>query len=108
MLALAKDELIAHRQTQIGMAKPESRQRVERLFKIMQGVLADGENLRISGFGTLLSRQKNAPQGRDPQTKEALMLKAREVVVFKTSGVLRDRINRQSDMPFLANVIWCR
>jgi nucleoid DNA-binding protein len=48
----------------------------------MQGVLADGENLRISGFGTLLSWQKNAPPGRNPQTKEALMLKARKVVVL--------------------------
>ncbi len=32
------------------------------------------------------------------------MLKARKVVVFKTSGVLRERINRQSDMLVLANV----
>ncbi len=43
-MALTKDKLIAHLQTQIGMAKPESRQRVERLFEIMQGVLADEEN----------------------------------------------------------------
>jgi integration host factor subunit alpha len=104
MLSLTKDKLIAHRQTQIGMAKPESRQILQRLFAIMQGVLADGENLRISGFGTLLGRQKNAPQGMNPQTKEALMLKARKVVVFKTSGVSRERINRQSDMLVLANV----
>jgi integration host factor subunit alpha len=64
-MALTKDTLIAHLQTQIGMPKPEFRQILQRLFAIMQGVLADGENLRISGFGTLLSRQKNALQGRN-------------------------------------------
>jgi integration host factor subunit alpha len=38
-------------------------------------------------------RQKNARRGRNPQTKEALMLKARKVLVFKASGVLRGRMN---------------
>jgi integration host factor subunit alpha len=92
-MALTKDKLVARLQTQIGMTKPESRQIVERLFAIMKETLADGEDLLISGFGTFLVRQKNARRGRNPQTKEALMLKARKVVVFKTSRVLRERMN---------------
>ena len=93
-MALTKDALVTRLQTQIGMTKPESRQIVERLFAIMKSTLADGEDLLISGFGTFLVRQKNARRGRNPQTKEALMLRARQVVVFKTSGVLREKINR--------------
>jgi len=91
---LTKDKLVANVQTQIGMTKPESRQIVERLFAIMKTTLTDGEDLLISGFGTFMVRQKNARRGRNPQTKEALMLKARKVLVFKTSGVLRKKINR--------------
>ena len=93
-MALTKDELVTRLQTKIGMTKPESRQIVERLFAIMKSSLADGEDLLISGFGTFLVRQKNARRGRNPQTKEALMLKARKVLVFKTSRVLRERMNR--------------
>ena len=93
-MALTKDKLVTRLQTQIGMTKPESRQIVERLFAIMKTTLADGEDLLISGFGTFLVRKKNARLGRNPQTKEALMLRARQVVVFKTSGVLREKINR--------------
>jgi integration host factor subunit alpha len=93
-MALTKDELVTRLQTQIGTSKPESRQIVERLFAIMKGTLADGEDLLISGFGTFLVRQKNPRRGRNPQTKEALMLKARKVLVFKTSRVLRERMNR--------------
>jgi integration host factor subunit alpha len=95
-MALTKDKLVTRLQTQIGMTKPESRQIVERLFAIMKTTLADGEDLLISGFGTFLVRQKNARRGRNPQTKESLMLKARKVLVFKISKVLRNRINESS------------
>jgi integration host factor subunit alpha len=44
-------------------------------------------------FGKFQVRQKNARRGRNPQTKEDLMLKARKVLVFKTSRVLRERVN---------------
>jgi integration host factor subunit alpha len=92
-MALTKDKLVTRLQTQIGMSKPESRQIVERLFAIMKGTLADGEDLLISGFGKFHVRRKKERRGRNPQTKEALMLRARQVLVFKTSGVLRNRIN---------------
>ena len=93
-MAFTKDKLVTRLQTQIGMTKPESHQILERLFAIMKTTLADGEDLLISGFGTFMVRQKNARRGRNPQTKEALMLRARQVVVFKTSGVLREKMNR--------------
>ena len=92
-MALTKNKMIAHLQTRIGMTKPESRQIVELLFAIMKTTLADGEDLLISGFGKFQVRQKNARRGRNPQTKENLMLRARRVLVFKTSGVLRERVN---------------
>jgi integration host factor subunit alpha len=93
-MALTKDKLNARLQTQIGMTKPESRQIVERLFEIMKTTLADGEDLLISGFGKFHIRQKNERRGRNPQTKASLMLRARQVLVFKSSGVLRDKMNR--------------
>jgi len=92
-MALTKEKLIHHLQTQIGLDKQESRQVVERLFEIMKGALANGEDLLISGFGKFSVRQKNARRGRNPQTKESLILAARKVLVFKASGVLRERIN---------------
>jgi nucleoid DNA-binding protein len=61
------------------------------LSQLKRSTLADGEDLLISGFGTFLVRQKNAWRGRNPQTQEKLMLRARQVVVFKTSGVLREK-----------------
>jgi len=92
-MALTKDKLISRLQTQLGMTKQESQQAVKRLFEILKDTLANGEDLLISGYGKFSVRQKNARRGRNPQTKEALMLKARKVLVFKASGVLRGRMN---------------
>jgi integration host factor subunit alpha len=68
------------------MAKSESRQIVERLFEIMKTTLADGEDLLISGFGEFQVREKKERRGINPQKKESLILRARKVVGFKTSG----------------------
>jgi len=95
-MALTKDKLVIRLQTQLGLTKPESRQAVERLFGLMKDTLTNREDLLVSGFGKFSVRQKNARRGRNPQTKESLILSARKVLVFKTSGVLRERINERS------------
>ena len=95
-MALTKDKLIILLQTQLGMDRKESRQIVERLLKIMKDTLSQGEDLLISGFGKFSVLHKKSRRGRNPQTKKSLILSARKVVVFKTSGVLRRRINEGS------------
>jgi integration host factor subunit alpha len=59
----------------------------------MKETLARGEDLLISGFGKFVVKDKRARRGRNPQTRESLQLRARKVVVFKTSGILRKNIN---------------
>jgi integration host factor subunit alpha len=93
-MSLTKDKLISRLQVQVGLDKQESRQITERLLGIMKDCLAQGEDILISGFGKFSVRQKNPRRGRNPQTKESLVLAARKVLVFKASGVLRERINK--------------
>ena len=70
---------------------------MEQLLEIMKKGLASEENLLISGFGKFVVKRKRARRGRNPQTNKDLQLKARRVVVFKTSGVLRKRVNAGLD-----------
>ena len=67
---------------------------LEGLLAIMKDTLAQGEDLLISGFGKFTVRQKKARRGRNPQTSKDLILGPRKVLVFKTSGVLRNRLNK--------------
>ncbi|MCD6306157.1 MAG: integration host factor subunit alpha [Deltaproteobacteria bacterium] len=93
-MALTKEKIIDAIYHQVGLSKNQSRAVTEGLLELIKGTLEKGENLLISGFGKLVVKEKSARRGRNPQTTEDLQLRARRVVVFKTSGVLRDKINR--------------
>ena len=94
-MAITKEKLTILLQDRLGISRQESRQVVERFFKIMKDTLTQGEDLLVSGFGKFSVRQKKARRGRNPQTKEKLTINARKVVVFKASGVLRQRLGGQ-------------
>ena len=94
-MAITKEKLTILLQDRLGISRQESRQLVERFFKIMKDTLTQGEDLLVSGFGKFSVRQKKARRGRNPQTKENLTISARKVVVFKASGVLRQRLSGQ-------------
>ena len=92
-MALTKEKIIDSIYNQVGLSKSQSRSVVESLLEIMKQSLESGEDILISGFGKFVVKEKSARRGRNPQTTEDLQLRARRVVVFKTSGVLRDKIN---------------
>jgi integration host factor subunit alpha len=92
-VALTKEKMITNIYNQVGLSKGNSRSVVEKLLEIVKQTLENGEDLLISGFGKFIVKAKAARRGRNPQTTEDLRLRARRVVVFKTSGVLRTKIN---------------
>ncbi len=70
-----------------------SAQLVDSLLEIIKETLENGEDVLISGFGKFWVREKRERRGRNPHTGEDLMLAPRKVIVFISSGVLRDKIN---------------
>jgi integration host factor subunit alpha len=93
-VALTKEKISSSIYNQVGLSKSQSRTVVERLLEIMKQTLENGEDILISGFGKFVVKKKSARRGRNPQTTKELRLRARRVIVFKTSGVLREKINR--------------
>jgi integration host factor subunit alpha len=92
-VTLTKEKIITSIYDQVGLSKSQSQSVVEKLLEIIKEALEKGEDILISGFGKFAVKNKTERRGRNPQTTEELKLRARRVVVFKTSGVLRDRIN---------------
>jgi integration host factor subunit alpha len=95
-VALTKERIIDSIYHQVGLSKSQSRVVGEKLLEIMKRTLENEESLLISGFGKFVIKKKAERRGRNPQTTKDLQLRARRVVVFKTSGVLRDKINQGS------------
>jgi integration host factor subunit alpha len=94
-MTLTKEKIVDSVYNQVGLSKNQSRRVVESLLAITKQTLIKGENLLVSGFGKFIVKDKAARRGRNPQTKEDLQLRARRVVVFRTSGVLRRKINHE-------------
>ncbi|MCB2185150.1 MAG: integration host factor subunit alpha [Deltaproteobacteria bacterium] len=97
-MALTKENIINAVYETTQLSKSRSRDVVETALEIIKNTLDSGEDLLVSGFGKFMVKQKRARRGRNPQTREDMRLRARKVVVFKTSGVLRKNLNNGIDV----------
>jgi integration host factor subunit alpha len=73
------------------LSKERCREIIESLFEIMKDELQKGHPVRISGFGKWSVREKKQRMGRNPQTGEVAIIKARRVVTFKCSHKFKDK-----------------
>ncbi len=76
-----------------GFSKKESAEIVEAVFDTMKDTLAEGDKVKISGFGNFVVREKKQRIGRNPQTGEPIPISARRVLTFKPSQVLKNILN---------------
>ena len=65
---------------------------VESILARMCSALAKGENVKISGFGTFVLRDKKERVGRNPKTGVEVPIAPRRVLTFRASQMMRDRI----------------
>ena len=77
-----------------GLSKKESAEMVEEVLELIKVTLESGEKIKIAGFGNFVVKDKKDRKGRNPQTGEALTIRARRVLTFKPSVVLKKGINK--------------
>ena len=80
-----------------GFSKKEAADLVDLVFELMKETLGKGEQIKISGFGNFVLRDKRARQGRNPQTGEPITITARRVLTFKPSQLLKQALNGPED-----------
>jgi integration host factor subunit alpha len=78
---------------QIGLSRADSAQLVEQVLDSICGALVDGQNVKISSFGTFMLRDKGRRIGRNPKTGKEVPIEPRRVLTFRPSQLMRDRIN---------------
>ncbi len=92
---MTKSDIAKKIQDGTGLTGKESAELMETVFSIMKATLESGENLKISGFGSFIVKQKRDRRGRNPQTGESIIIEARRILSFKPSAVLKDQINKE-------------
>jgi integration host factor subunit alpha len=78
----------------VGLSRTESAELVERVLDLIGEALVEGENVKLSSFGSFQVRSKNERIGRNPKTGEEVPILPRHVLVFKPSNVLKSKINK--------------
>ena len=63
------------------------------VFEAIGDALANGEEVRLAGFGTFGAKSRVARTGRNPQTGEVLSIPASKTPSFKAGKALRAVVN---------------
>tara|TARA_Y100001935_G_C16919568_1_gene320176 strand:+ start:152 stop:487 length:336 start_codon:yes stop_codon:yes gene_type:complete len=77
----------------VGLSRNESSALVDSVFNEILKSLIEGDDVKISSFGTFIVRNKKERIGRNPKTGEEVPITARSVVTFRASNVLKSKVN---------------
>ncbi|PHZ83701.1 integration host factor subunit alpha [Paremcibacter congregatus] len=78
---------------EVGLSRNESAELVESVLDEISNNLVEGDNVKISSFGSFIVRSKDGRIGRNPKTGEEVPIEPRRVLVFRPSQVLKDRVS---------------
>ena len=87
-----KTELIGRLARRTGMPVDGARQAVEALFGsasdagLIAAALGAGERVQLPGFGTFETRRRRERLGRNPHTKQSLVIPARVAPAFRPAS----------------------
>lgn len=76
----------------LGFSRAESLDLVESILRHMCEAMSKGENVKISGFGTFVLRDKKERVGRNPKTGVEVPITPRRVMTFRASQLLKERV----------------
>lgn len=79
---------------EVGLSRNESSDLVESVLDEVSKALINGENVKISSFGSFTIREKGERIGRNPKTGVEVPILPRKVLVFRASHVLKARVNK--------------
>ena len=90
---MTKVELIAAVAESAGLSKKDAEKAVNGTLNAITEALKQGDKVSLVGFGTYEVRKRAARKGKNPQTGEAIKIKAAKVPAFKPGKGLKDAVN---------------
>ena len=85
-----KAEMADRLAARTGMNEAAAKDAVDSVFATIGEALANGDEVRIAGYGTFAARARPARTGRNPRTGEAISISASKSPSFKAGKALRD------------------
>ena len=86
-----RNDIIEAISDSVGLSLSESSIIIEESFELILSGLENGEDVKISSFGTFSVRHKKIRIGRNPKTGVEVPINARNVVTFSSSNILKSK-----------------
>ena len=90
---ITRDDLCeaVHREVRLSRFNPA--RPVAQVLEEITACLERGETVKLSSFGSFVVRRKGPPVGLNLRTGKEVPIPPRRIVVFKTSCILKQRLN---------------
>ncbi len=87
-----KAELVASMAEKSELSKKDAEKALNGLVESVKEALVEGEKVQLVGFGSFEVRERAERKGRNPQTREEIIIPASKVPVFKVGKALKDAV----------------
>ena len=88
-----KSELVEAVAANTGASRADAQKNVDAVLDTITKTLKKGDRVAITGFGSFEVRKRAARTARNPQTGEAIKIKAGKVPAFKAGQGLKDAVS---------------
>ena len=89
-----KTELAAAVAEKAALSKKDAEKAVAAIIDTVTEQLAAGDKVQLVGFGTFEVRERGERTGRNPQTKETIVIPASKAPVFKAGKAFKDAVSK--------------
>lgn len=87
-----KADIVAIIRDNTNCTKKVAGETVDKLFESIASTLSSGNKVQIIGFGSFGVRERAEKKGRNPQTREEIIISAARVPYFKAGKALKDSV----------------
>ena len=89
---MKKKELIERIAEEAGVPKSEAQKHFKAFEEVVTEALKAGEEVQITGFGKFSVRERQAREGRNPQTGQKMKIAAQKVPAFSAGNALKEAV----------------
>ena len=89
---MKKADLVSAVAEKSGVQKKDADKVVTAVFDSISEELQSGDKVQLVGFGTFEVKQRSERKGRNPQTKEEIIIPASKAPSFKAGKALKDAV----------------
>jgi len=91
---MTKAELAARIADKVHLTNRQSEAVINIVLRCIAEALRERDKVELRGFGSFRTRSRNARQGRNPRTGEAVQVPSKRVPFFRAGKDLQERVTR--------------